>query len=310
MTQKARKADIIGTPLDLGANMRGANLGPAALRIAGLYDRLRIMGWDVRDKGDIFVPVRETISEAMKKNNHLLAIQEICKALGESVQDSLKASRIPLILGGDHSLAIGSIGGICRHYAPHAVGLIWIDAHADLNTHRTSPSGNIHGMPLSVLLGDGHPDLLALTQRQGTPQGQGAIKPENVALVGIRTLDGEEKEICRRSGIRYFTMREIDERGMRSVMEDAIATASKGTIGIHVSFDLDAVDPLYAPGVSTPVSGGISDREAHLAMEMIADTQQLLSMDLVELNPIQDREQKTAILGIEFIQSALGKSIV
>jgi arginase len=297
---------IIGVPSDLGANMRGANIGPSAVRIAGLHEKLKMMGCDIEERGDIVVPLREMLSAEEVSSKHRNSILKICETLGEEVYRSLKSGRKPIVLGGDHSIGMGTIAGVSKFTRENnsSMGLIWIDAHADMNTPNTTHTGNIHGMPLSVALGLGYPDLVNL---QGfSPK----VKPQNVALIGIRTLDSEEKEICRKSGIRYFTMREIDERGMHTVMQEALAVATNGTSGFHVSFDLDGIDPLYAPGVSTPVTGGISYREAHLILEMMADTQKLLSMEFVELNPMCDVEHKSARLVVDLIQSALGKSIV
>jgi arginase len=297
---------IIGVPSDLGANMRGANMAPAAIRIAELHHKINVLGFRVHDRGDLQVPIRDTLSAASVQAKHMEEIRSICNTLADEVTTALKAERIPIVLGGDHSIAMGTIAGVSRYYRERKekMGLVWVDAHADLNTHETSPTGNIHGMPLSVVLGHGN---TALTGIAGfSPK----VAPENVALVGIRTLDGMEKEICKQSGIRYFTMREIDERGMHAVMKEAIAVASRNTGGVHLSFDIDGIDPLYAPGVSTPVTGGISYREAHLALEMLADTGILRSMEFVELNPMTDLAHKTAQLTVELIQSALGKSIV
>jgi arginase len=297
---------IIGVPSDLGANMRGANIGPSAIRIAGLHEKLKVLGCTVEERGDIAVPLREMLSKDEIGSKYRGSILEICNRLSDEVYRALKAGRKPIVLGGDHSIGMGTISGVSRFTKEQnsAMGLIWIDAHADMNTPDTTHSGNIHGMPLSVVLGHGFPDLVNMNGF--APK----VRPQNVALIGIRTLDSEEKELCRKSGIRYFTMREIDERGMHAAMQEALAVANNGTAGFHLSFDLDGIDPLYAPGVSTPVTGGISYREAHLILEMMADTKKLLSMEFVELNPMRDLEHKTAGLVVDLIQSALGKSIV
>lgn len=297
---------IIGVPSDLGANMRGANIGPAAVRIAGLHEKLKMLGFAINERGDIPVPLREVLSAQEVSEHHRSAILHICEKLSDEVYSSLKSGHKPVVLGGDHSLGMGTITGVSRFVREqnNSMGLIWIDAHADMNTPQTTHTGNIHGMPLSTVLGLGHPDLVGLGGF--SPK----VKPQNVALIGIRTLDSEEKEICRTSGIRYFTMREIDERGMHAIMREALQVVTKDTLGFHLSFDMDGLDPLYAPGVSTPVTGGISLREAHLALEMMADTGKLLSMEYVELNPMCDVEHKTARLVVDLIQSALGKSIV
>lgn len=306
MSSKFKSVRVIGVPSDLGANIRGANVGPSAVRIAGLHEKINVLGFKIEDAGDITVPIRETLPESAVREKYLTTITDVCDVLRMEVETSLDRDLLPIVIGGDHSIAMGTISGTASHYRKKKqnIGLIWVDAHADMNTPASSPTGNIHGMPLSASLGKGIPQLVELGGFAGK------LRPENVALVGIRTLDHEEKRICRESGIRYFTMREIDERGMAAVMKEAIAVATKDTAGIHVSFDIDAVDPLYAPGVSTPVTGGLSYREAHLALEMIADTGKLTSMEFVELNPMRDVAHKTAELLVELVQSALGKSIV
>ncbi|MEY4630073.1 MAG: hypothetical protein RIQ81_193 [Pseudomonadota bacterium] len=306
MSRKFKIVRVIGVPSDLGANMRGANIGPSAVRIAGLHEKISVLGYGIEDAGDILVPIRETLPDHAVREKYLGSITDVCTVLHMEVEASLDRDILPIVIGGDHSIAMGSISGSSAHYRKknERIGLIWVDAHADMNTPASSPTGNIHGMPLSVSLGKGLRQLVELGGFAGK------LQPQNVALIGIRTLDHEEKRICRESGIRYFTMREIDERGMAPVMKEAIAVATNGTSGIHVSFDIDAVDPLYAPGVSTPVTGGLSYREAHLALEMIADTGMLTSMEFVELNPMRDVAHKTAELLVELVQSALGKSIV
>lgn len=306
MATKFDAVRIIGVPSDLGANLRGANIGPSAVRIASLHEKIAVLGYKIEDAGDILVPIRETLSKAAANEKYLTTITDICELLRLEVFSALKLNTLPIVIGGDHSIAIGTISGVSEFYKNQNknIGIIWVDAHADMNSPSSSPTGNIHGMPLLASLGTG---IKQLTDLGGF---SGKVRPENVALVGIRTLDHEEKRICKESGIRYFTMREIDERGMAQVMRDAIEVATNGTAGIHVSFDMDAIDPLHAPGVSTPVTGGISHREAHLALEMIADTKKLISMEFVELNPMRDIAHKTAELLVELVQSALGKSIV
>jgi len=298
--------DIIGVPLDLGANMRGSNMGPATIRIADLYRQIEILGFKPHDLGDISVPYREQISETDRMNNYLTVIESATTKLAHLTKASIKSGNIPLTLGGDHAIAVGSISGVSNALREQneKLGLIWVDAHADLNTPESSPSGNIHGMPLALVLGKGYKQLTTILDQH--PK----VDAENVALIGIRAIDNEERKICKSIGIRYFTMREIDEKGMSNVMKEAIAVASNGTKGIHLSFDLDAIEPLYAPGVSTPVTGGLSYREAHLCLEMIADTRKLLSMDFVEVNPMEDIHHKTAKLTVDLILSALGKSII
>lgn len=302
--QKA--VQVIGVPLDLGANMRGANMAPSAIRIAELHHKIHILGYEIYDSGDLDVPVRDTIAAADSAKKYLPQIHSICVELEKIVHAAATAERIPIVLGGDHSIAIGTIAGMSRFYRERqeSMGLVWIDAHADINSPTSSLTGNIHGMPLAVVMGGGHSELVQVGGF--APK----IRPENIALIGIRMLDGPEQDILRKSGVRYFTMREIDERGMANVMKDALAVVGKGTSAVHLSFDLDGVDPLYAPGVSTPVTGGLSYREAHLALEMLAESGLLRSMEFVELNPMTDLEHKTAQLTVELIQSALGKSIV
>jgi arginase len=300
---------IIGVPCDLGANMRGANIGPSAVRIANIHHKISVLGYLIEDIGDIAVPVRETITETIARQKYLPTLVDVCERVRAHTEQALNAGQKPIVVGGDHAVAVGSISGVSawskkKHGPDSNIGLVWIDAHADLNTPETSPTGNIHGMPLSAVLGEGHEPLVTMGGFRGK------VRAENVALIGIRTLDAQEKNTCKKSGIKYFTMREIDERGMAAVMKDAITAVTKGTVGVHLSFDMDAIDPLYAPGVSTSVTGGLSYREAHLALEMLADTGMLTSMDFVELNPMRDHEHKTAELLVELVQSALGKAIV
>ena len=298
--------DIHGVPLDLGANIRGSNMGPPAIRIAGLHRAIKNIGYQPREMGDLINVIREQLTDKDAIEKYLATIAEACELIASNVEKSCDSGAIPLTIGGDHSFAIGSISGVASHFKKkrQKIGLIWIDAHADLNTPQTSPSGNIHGMPLAALLGKGHKQLTDV--RFSGPK----VKPENVALLGIRSIDAKERQLCKDSGINYYSMREIDERGILDVMKEAVERTSAGTAGIHVSFDLDAVDPIHAPGVSTPVSGGLSYREAHLCLECVADSGKLTSFDMVELNPITDQQHKTANLSVELIQSALGKSII
>ena len=303
----SKAVEIVGVPMDLGANIRGANLGPAAIRIAKLHESIKVLGYEVFDDGDIPVPVRETISSDDAKQSYLKIIEDICRQTRDKCFQALELNRIPLMLGGDHSAAIGSIAGVSQWMKKNKgkrPGCIWVDAHADMNTPGSSPSGNIHGMPLSTALGSGYDSLVSLGGDDP------CLLPENTVLIGIRSIDHEEARLCKESGIRYYSMRDIDEKGMVTVIQEAIAWAGNGTSGIHLSFDLDGVDPIYAPGVSTPVTGGLSYREAHLMLEMIAESRKLCSMDFVELNPMTDRDHKSAFLMVELIQSALGKSII
>ncbi|HSB60204.1 MAG TPA: arginase, partial [Vicinamibacteria bacterium] len=264
------------------------------------------LGYPVEDIGNISVKQAEEQHYGEKRAKYLGEIAETCKGLAEMVEKTVAEGVLPLVLGGDHSIAMGTLAGLSRHYRARGekVGLVWFDAHADANTPETSPSGNIHGMPLAVALGFGAPSLVNLAGF--SPMVDGA----RAALVGIRDVDPAERPNVKASGIGAFTMRDIDERGMRAVMEEAIKRASSGTAGIHVSFDLDGMDPDYAPGVGTPSPGGLSYREAHLAMEMLADTGKVVSAELVEVNPILDHRNGTAVLGVELLASLLGKKIL
>ena len=298
---------IVGVPMDLGAGRRGVDMGPSAIRVANLGARLRELGYEVEDLGNVDVVQPESIAMKADDARYLPEITETCARLSNVVHRVLENGRLPLVLGGDHSISMGTIAGSSRYFRDHGkkIGLIWIDAHADMNTPDTSPSGNIHGMPLAASIGLG-PEELTLLGGGFAPK----VNPKNVALVGIRSVDPQERINVRKSGIASFTMRDIDERGMRSVMDEAIRIASHGTEGIHVSLDLDSVDPAEAPGVGTPVKGGLSYREAHLALEMVADSRKLVSIDCVEVNPVIDEANRTAILAVEFLCSGLGKRIL
>lgn len=302
MTSEMRVA-ILGVPIDLGAGRRGVDMGPSAIRYAGLSRRLQDLGHQVVDFGNLTTPMVETtpLPPPDSRLRYLEPIAEVCQRLAELVADIAAQAMLPLILGGDHSLAIGSASGSARG---RRLGLIWIDAHADFNDETTTPSGNIHGMPLAVLTGRGPPLLAGLAGK--TP----AFDPARVVLIAVRDLDPLEREALRTSAITVFTMHEIDRRGMAAVMEQALTIATRGTDGFHLSFDLDVVDPREAPGVGTPVSGGISAREAHLAMELIAENGALRSLDIVEVNPILDERNATAELAVELALSALGKRIL
>jgi arginase len=294
---------LIGVPIDLGAGRRGVDMGPSAMRYTGLQARLMALGHTVRDLGNLHAPMVETGAElgSDRRLRYLAPIATLCEALAEAVAGCVEAGELPIVLGGDHSLSIGSVSGSARQ---RSLGLIWIDAHADFNTAETTPSGNIHGMSLAALSGRGHGLLTGLAGR--VP----AISPAQIALVAARDIDPLEREALRGSGIHTFTMHEIDRRGMAAVMEQAIDVISRGTEGYHVSFDLDVLDPREAPGVGTPVLGGISYREAHLAMELLAQAGGLRSLDLVEVNPILDEHNATAELAVEMALSALGKRIL
>ena len=297
---------IIGAPLDLGQNRRGVDMGPSAMRVANLNQRVASLGYQVEDLGNLPVEQREASPEGPAHARYLHQIAETCRRLGVAVDKAATQGKVPVVLGGDHSLAIGTMAGISRCYRKRKkqVGLIWIDAHADMNTPDSSPSGNIHGMPLACCVGIGPKELTNLFGY--SPK----VAPRNVALVGVREIDQLEAPHVRNSGVRAFTMRHIDERGLRAVMEEAIEIASNGTAGFHLSLDMDYVDPREAPGVGTPVRGGGTYREAHLAMEMICDSGRMLSMEVVEVNPVIDEVNRTADLGVELIMSALGKRIL
>jgi arginase len=303
MPQKIR---IIGVPMDLGASRRGVDMGPSALRAAGLQARIKQLGHQVEDIGNISVKQPEELSYGEKRAKYIGEITDACKDLGAAVLKSLEEGYLPVVLGGDHSIAAGSISGVSAHFRKEkkSIGCIWLDAHSDMNTPETSPSGNVHGMPLSAIMGYGTGELDELFGFK--PK----IEPQNVVLVGVRDLDTHEKKFIKKLGVKAFTMREIDERGMREVMSDALKYAMDDTDGIAVSLDMDFVDPSDAPGVGTPVRGGVTYREAHLAMEMIADSESMVSMEIVEINPIIDEHNRTALLAVELALSGLGKKIL
>ncbi len=301
-----RPIHIIGVPLDLGAGRRGVDMGPSAVRIAGIDDRLGALGHSVVDKGDITTPTPETCDLGDERHKYLRDIAAVCQTLYESSLQSFQAGALPLVLGGDHSLAAGSVAAAAgwARGQKKSLGLLWIDAHGDMNTPSTTTSGNVHGMPLASLLG---PEPAALSNTGGfSPK----VSPEHTVLVGVRNLDSREKERVLASGIHVFTMKDIDREGLAAVAGKAIALASTGTAGVHVSFDMDVCDPSIAPGVGTPVKGGLNYREAHMMMELVADSGVLTSIDLVEVNPILDSQNSTAILGAELLLSALGLKIL
>lgn len=304
--RKGQPVSIIGAPLDLGAGHRGVDAGPSAFRIAGLVPAIREMGYPVFDEGNIHVEIPEALPEGESNAKFLAEIAEACEHQRLKVYEALKKGHFPLVLGGDHSIAIGTIAAMSSYYREHdqEIGVIWVDAHADMNTPDTTHSGNIHGMPLAVALGKGAPELVNLGGF--APK----LNPEHVVLIGIRDLDLEEKKIVKEIGVKTFTMTDIDELGMSAVIRQAIEIAGAGTAGIHLSFDFDGLDPEVAPGVGTPVKGGIRYREAHLLMEKLALTRRLIGLEMVELNPILDIRNKTAELGVELIQSAFGKRIL
>ena len=292
--------------MDLGASRRGVDMGPSALRVAGLQARIKQLGHHVEDLGNIAVRQPEELPVGEKRAKYVAEIADACKDLGDAVKKSLEEGMLPLVLGGDHSIAAGSVSGVAAHFHKEKkqIGCIWLDAHSDMNAPETSPSGNVHGMPLAAILGYGVPELHDLYDYK--PK----VEAQNVVLVGVRDLDAHEKKFIKKMGVRAFTMREIDERGMREVMADALKFAMDDTDGIAVSLDMDFVDPSDAPGVGTPVRGGVTYREAHLAMEMIADSDSMVSMEIVEINPVIDEHNRTALLGVELVLSALGKKIL
>jgi arginase len=302
----AQKIRIIGVPMDLGASRRGVDMGPSALRVAGLQARIKQLGHQVEDIGNISVKQPEEMSYGEKRAKYLAEIADACKDLAGIVEKSLDESMLPVVLGGDHSIAAGSLSGVASYFKKKEkkVGLIWLDAHGDINTPESSPSGNVHGMPLAAAMGYGAIELVEL---QGFKP---KVEPQNISLVGIRDLDSQEKKLAKKSGVHVFTMRDIDERGMREVMSDALKYAMDDTDGISVSLDMDFVDPSDAPGVGTPVRGGVTYREAHLAMEMLADTEAMVSLEVVEINPVIDEHNRTALLGVELVLSGLGKKIL
>jgi len=302
----AQKIRIIGVPMDLGASRRGVDMGPSALRVAGLQARIKQLGLQVEDIGNISVKQPEEMSYGEKRAKYLAEIADACKDLAAIVEKALDENMTPVVLGGDHSIAAGSLSGVAGYFRKKEkkIGLIWLDAHGDINTPESSPSGNVHGMPLAAAMGYGATELVEL---QGFKP---KVEPQNISLVGIRDLDSQEKKLAKKSGVHVFTMRDIDERGMREVMSDALKYAMDDTDGISVSLDMDFVDPSDAPGVGTPVRGGVTYREAHLAMEMLADTEAMVSLEVVEINPVIDEHNRTALLGVELVLSALGKKIL
>jgi arginase len=298
---------VIGVPLDLGGGRRGVDMGPSAFRIAGLADHLVALGLTVVDKGDLPSPIPETRAPGDQGKKYIGDIARVCQNLYRSVTASLEEGAFPLVLGGDHSLAAGSVAAAAewaRRTRELPIGLLWIDAHGDMNTPASSTSGNVHGMPLAALLG---PEPAELAHFAGFVP---TALPDRTVLIGVRNLDQHEKQLVRDSGAHVFTMKDIDRQGIALIAEQAIALAGRGTAGVHVSFDLDVCDPSIAPGVGTPVKGGLNYRETHLLMEIIADSGLLTSLDLVEVNPTLDVRNATAQLGTELALSALGMKIL
>ncbi len=302
-----KKIRVIGVPLDLGQTRRGVDMGCSAVRVAGLEARLEALGHKVEDAGNIGVTIAETKASFGAANaKYLKEITQTCTKVAELVVKTMEAGKVPLTVGGDHSIAVGTMSGVAEFYRRQnqAVGLLWIDAHSDINTPDSSPSGNVHGMPLAAIMGLWPSELANIFGF--SPK----VRPENCVLIGVRDIDTIEKENIKRAGIEVFTMRDIDERGMRTVMEEALRMAGRGTAGYHVSLDMDWIDPEDAPGVGTPVRGGATYREAHLAMEIIADHARMVSFEMVEVNPVIDEHNRTADLAVELALSAFGKKIL
>jgi arginase len=303
---KKRQCRIIGVPMDLGAGRRGVDMGPSAIRIAGLNQAMARLGYDVTDSGNVHVHPPEAVVQTNAKARYLPEIAAASEELAAMVEKALEEGALPVILGGDHSIAVGSVAGVASFHRRRnqKIGIIWLDAHADSNTPETSPSGNIHGMPLAALLGYGAKEL---THVAGfAPK----VLPENTAIIGARSIDPGERELLKSLNVRVFTMTEMDERGMATILKEAIEIASRNTAGIHLTMDMDFIDPFYAPGVGTPERGGATYRESHLAMEKVADSGRVLSVELTEVNPLYDTANQTAQLAVEMILSALGKKII
>ena len=297
---------VLGVPMDLGSGRRGVDMGPSAIRIAGLHQRLTELGHTVVDEGDLDIKNMEALKVGDVRARFLPEIARAARQVCAKVSRIIQRGEFPLVLGGDHSISVGTVSGITAvaHAKGKKVGLLWVDAHGDINSPDTSPSGNIHGMPVASLLGEGPAELTGIG-------GEGRkVDPANVALVGIRSLDEGEKTRLKRFGVQVHTMSDVDRHGIHRIMKKALARVTDGTDYVHVSFDLDAVDPTVAPGVGTPVKGGLDYREAHMVMELIADSGRLLALDLVEINPILDVQNQTALLGAELALSALGKRII
>jgi arginase len=293
---------VIGVPMDLGAGRRGVDMGPSAMRAANLHQRIKELGYKVQDAGNVFTSEPEERKPKDPKLKYIDEVLAACKELADRVDRAIRDDTTPLILGGDHSIAIGTQAGLAR--SSRRRGLLWFDAHADFNTHETSPSGNIHGMPVSAILGMGHERLAGFD----TPGPK--LDPRNVVYIGLRSVDKQEAEILTDSRVTYYTMRDIDQMGMAKVMDEALQKVSKGVDQVHLSFDLDVVDPRWAPGTGTTVQGGLTWRESHLAMEMLSDSGLLSSLEFVEVNPLLDTGNQTGDFAVGLICSALGKAIV
>ncbi|WP_042477767.1 arginase [Bacillus ndiopicus] len=293
---------IIGVPSDYGQRRRGVDMGPSAIRYAGVVERLEALGYTVKDEGDIRVEKTPVKKEQNEKLLNLDEVVEVCEKLAQKVEGAINENYTPLVLGGDHSIAIGTLAGLEKY---KNLGVIWFDAHADINTPESTPSGNIHGMPLAVSLGLGHERLTSI-HHEGPK-----VKAENVIIIGARSVDEGERELIKEKNIKVYTMHEVDRLGMTAVMEDAIRyLQERGVDGLHLSLDLDGLDPLYTPGVGTPVAGGITYRESHLAMEMLQESGMLTSVEFVEVNPILDDKNKTANVAVALIGSLFGETLV
>jgi arginase len=297
---------LIGVPLDMGGSRRGVDMGPSAFRIAGLREQIAALGRVVIDRGDLASPIPETKKHGDPRKKFIREIAKVCERVYQAARATIEEGAVPLVLGGDHSLGAGSVAASAAHAraAGKPLGLLWIDAHGDMNTPASTPSGNVHGMPLAALLGPEPAELSAIGGFSPT------VLPEHTVLIGVRNLDDREKDLVRHSGVHVFTMKDIDRLGVAAAAQKALQAATNGTAGIHVSFDLDVCDPAIAPGVGTPVRGGLNYREAHLLMEMIAESGQLMALDLVEVNPTLDIRNTTAELGTELALSALGMRIL
>ncbi len=302
----SRTCAVVSARLDLGAGRRGVDMGPSAIRIAGLGAALSDIGWRVLDRGSIEAPDAESTDVGRPDARYLPQIAAVCRGLMATVGASMAEGAVPVCLGGDHSVAMGSVAAAAAHHHARGepIGLVWVDAHTDMNVPETSPSGNVHGMPLAHLLGYGIPELASLAGE--TP----AVEGRHVAVVGVRDVDRAERDLVRRSGVRVITMAEIDRSGMAAAVEEAIRVATTDTAGVWLSFDLDGVDPSVAPGVGTPIPGGLTYREAHLCCEEVARTGRLLGLDMVELNPVVDVSNRTGALAVELVASAMGKTIL
>jgi len=292
--------------IDLGAGRRGVDMGPSAIHLAGLEHSLLELGHTIAETFEVYVNPPEIAALGNPNARYLDEIANACRRLADHVEDDLGKGRFPVVLGGDHSVAVGTVSGIARHYRKQGkrIGCIWVDAHTDMNTPDSSPSGNVHGMPLATLLGYGADALVKIAGDEP------ALEAKNVCIIGARDIDMTERELVKRSGVRVYTMSELDERGLAACVREAIAIALDGTAGVHLSFDLDGVDPGYAPGVGTPVPGGLELRESHLICEKVAQTGKLVGIEMVELNPVLDTANLTGKLAVWLISSALGKTIL